>query len=155
MEKWKVLLSVIGGAIAVFSRQYAIIIIFVSVAVVMDIITGIVKCKATGEEITSKKGAKGFWKKIALFVALFFGFFLDYFIPYAVGTIGLKLPESTAIFGCIVGCYIVLNELISIAENLFEANPEIMPKWIVSLLNLAKKQIDDRTKEEEKDGSDS
>ena len=142
MEKIKWLLSIIGGAISVFAKQYAMILIFVAIVITLDVITGLIKAKATGEGISSKKGTKGFYKKLALFIGLFFGFFLDYFIPYMLQSIGVTLPISGAIFGMIIGCYIVINESISIAENLYLTNPDILPKWIVKLLNSAKDQID-------------
>lgn len=148
MEKIKWLISILGGALSVFFKQYAMIIIFVALVVVMDFITGIIKAKAIGEPITSKKGTIGMWKKIALFVALFFGFFLDYFIPYCINSIGLELPIK-GLFGMIIGCYIVLNESISICENLMIANPEILPKWIVKLLSGAKEQIDKKIEDKE------
>lgn len=153
MEKMKWFLSLIGGAISVFSKQYATILIFVAIVVVMDFITGLIKAKATGEAISSRKGTIGFYKKIALFVGLFFGFFLDYFIPYALASINISLPIEGALFGMIIGCYIVINESISICENLYICNPDILPKWIVKLLTSAKDQINnedhsDQDKEE-------
>lgn len=150
MEKIKWLLSVIGGLVSVISKDYAIILAFVAIVITLDVITGLIKAKATGERITSKKGTKGFYKKLALFVGLFFGFFLDYFIPFMLSTINITLPIQGAIFGMIIGCYIVINESISIAENLYAANPEIMPKWIVKLLTSAKDQIDKKNDKIEK-----
>ena len=143
MKKIKWLLSVLGGFISVFFKQYAMIIIFVAIVVILDFITGIVKAKAIGEPISSKKGTIGFWKKIALFVGLLFGFFLDYFIPFAINAIGITIDiGNTALFGMIIGCYIVINESISICENLYQSNPEILPKWIIKMLTGTKEQID-------------
>lgn len=142
MERFKKLFSVIGGVISVLSEQYGLILLFVAIVIVFDIITGIIKAKALGEPLSSKKATVGFWKKVALFVGLFFGFFLDFFIPYAVSKIGIKLPFECALFGMIIGCYIVINESISICENLYLSNPEILPKWIVNLLVSAKEQIE-------------
>ena len=148
MEKFKWLFAVIGGAISTFSRQYGIIIMFVAIVICLDVLTGLVKAKATGEAISSKKGTKGFWKKVALFVGLFFGFFLDYFIPFMLGSIGITLPVNGAIFGMIIGCYIVINESISIAENIYLTNPDILPKWILRMLTSAKDQIDNIDKKD-------
>lgn len=142
MEKFKWLFAIVGGAISAFSNQYALIIAFVLLAVVMDVITGLVKAKATGEGLSSEKGHRGFWKKVSLFVALFFGFFLDYFVPFMLSGIGITLPISGAIFGMIFCCYIVCNECISIVENLYEINPNILPKWVQTMLNSAINQID-------------
>ena len=69
----KRLLSVIMGIIAAFWGEYGLFLVLVAVAVVLDVITGIVKAKATGEGLSSEKARKGFWRKITLFVALGFG----------------------------------------------------------------------------------
>lgn len=147
MERVKWLLSIVGGALTVFARQYALILIFTTIGIVIDIVTGIIKAQVTGEGISSKKGTRGFWKKVALLVALFFGFFLDYFIPFALATMNISIPVSSAFFGMTIGCYIVLNEAISTTENLYIINPDIFPKWIVTILRTAKKRIGDSNKE--------
>lgn len=153
MEKIKWLVACILGLLSAFAKQYGLIITFVGCAVVFDWITGIVGAKAMGEKITSKKGWTGFWKKIALFCGLFFGFFLDYFIPYFLGALNITLPIQTAVFGLIIGCYIVINECISICENIYKANPAILPQWVVKILQLAKVQIDSLDKEDENNES--
>lgn len=142
MEKYKRLFAIVAGAVSVFSKQYCAIILFVCIAIVMDVFTGLLKSKALGQAITSKRSTKGFWKKIAFLAALCFGFYLDYFIPYIVGTFGIKLPVEGALFGMIIGCYIVINECISIAENLCKINPQMLPKWIVNMLVDTKETID-------------
>lgn len=141
-EKTKWLLSIVVGAIGAFSRQYGVLITMVCIVIALDWVTGIIGSAAVGEAITSKKGAKGFWKKMALLMALFFGFFLDYFVPYVTTKVGIHIDVNVAIFGMIIGCYIVLNESISICENLYKTNPSIIPKWIVKLLINAKGQIE-------------
>ena len=149
MEKMKWLLSILCGLLSAFTKQYGMIIAFVAIAVVFDWITGIIGEKAVGHAITSKKGTIGFWKKMALFAGLFFGFFLDYFIPYCLEKISLELPIKGAVFGMIIGCYIVINECISICENIYKANPGILPGWIVTMLTLAKTQINKEDDEDE------
>ena len=141
MEKNKWLLSIVGGVLVTMAKQYYMIVLFVMLVVVFDWITGLIKARVTGERLNSKKATIGFWKKIAVFGALFFGFFLDYFIPYMINNVGIDMPV-TALFGMIFGCYIVINECISIAENLFLINPAILPRWVVKLLSAAKGQID-------------
>lgn len=141
MEKLKWLFAILGGAIASFGKQYSAIIVFVLLAIIIDFITGVTKAKVTGEGLNSKKATEGFWKKFALMVALFFGFFLDYFIPYMLRYLTIDIPEI-AIFGMIFGCYIVINEAISIVENLYKINPSILPNWVANLLTSAKEQID-------------
>lgn len=140
MEKNKWLLAILTGVIGTISNQYAVILIFVIAAVVLDVITGLVKAMATGEGLSSEKGHKGFWKKISFFVALVFGCYLDYFIPFMLSNIGVNLPLK-GLFSVIFACYICLNEAVSICENLYLINSDILPKWVVRILKNAKNQI--------------
>jgi toxin secretion/phage lysis holin len=138
IKKWFISLAL--GIWATFTQNYAIILTFVVIAIVLDLITGLVKSKATGEGWSSKKGSKGFWKKIALLVAFGFGIFLDTFIPYALGVISIDLPFNSP-FALVIGVYIILNESISICENLYETNPHTLPTWVKSLLANANDKI--------------
>lgn len=147
MGNWfKWLLSVITGGLAAFFGQYGLFIALVAVAVVLDVITGLIKAKATGEGLDSGKATKGFWKKISLFFGLAFGIFLDYAVATVlvqVGvTIGLELP-----FSLIICAYIIINEAISISENLYLTNPDSFPPAVGKLLKVAKGKIEDSDKE--------
>ena len=139
--KW--LVSIVTGTAATFFGQYGLFFLFVCIAIAFDCVTGLVKSKATGEPVTSAKGWRGFLRKIGLLVGLSFGIYLDYAVPLLFSkagiTLGIDLP-----FALIICCYIVLNESISICENLYATDPEIMPKWIVGLLKGSKNRIDSR-----------
>ena len=143
MDWIKIIFSTILGAIATFFEQYGLILAVVIIAIVIDCVTGLVKSKVSGEGWDSKKANKGFWKKIALLVALSFGMFLDLFLPTVLSKIGVTIPFNLP-FALIIGCYIVLNECISICENLYIINPDIIPNWIVKLLKIAKKDIENK-----------
>ncbi len=144
MENWiKWILSIVGGALAAFWGQYGLFIVLVALAVVLDVITGLVKAKAIGEGLSSQKATKGFWKKVSLFVGLFFGIFLDYVLLTVLAQAGIAINVNLP-FALIFACYIILNESISVAENLVLINPEIMPKWIAKLLKVAKDDLDSK-----------
>ena len=117
------------GGLAAFFGQYGLFIVLVAIAVVLDVITGLVKAKATGNGLSSEKATKGFWKKISLFVGLLFGIFLDYaaatVLLHTGVNIGIDMP-----FALIICAYIIINEAISISENLYLTNPDSFPKWI-------------------------
>lgn len=150
-SKW--LISIICGTVATFFQQYGLFIVFVSLAIVFDCITGLIKAKTIGEGLTSQKGWKGFWKKISLLVGLFFGIFLDYAIPLLFARAGLTLGVDLP-FALIICCYIVLNESISVCENLYLINPNIMPKWIIKLLKGSKSRLDEEKSRKEKEDNE-
>lgn len=138
----KIVTSLFTGLVASFWGMYGPVIVCVLVAICMDVVSGLVKAMATGEKINSKEGYRGFWKKMALILALAFGIFLDTFIPIMLGIVTLELPFKMPI-GTIVGCYIVINEAISIIENINLAAPTALPKWIKKILEGAGKTIDE------------
>lgn len=142
MTKIKWLLSIIMGLISTFLEQYGILIVLVGVAIVFDLITALIRVKASDNDVwSSEKCSKGLLKKLALLVGMSFGFFLDLFIPHVLSYMSIALPFPMP-FGMIISFYIVLNESISVCENLYATNPEIMPKWIVNLLTNIKDRLE-------------
>lgn len=137
----KLAASIISGLILTFWEAYSAIIILVSIAVCMDIITGLIGAAASGEPISSKTARKGFWGKMAELSALAFGIYMDYFVPQLMTMLAVNV-EFKSPFGLIVGCYIVLNELISIVENIAKAKPDMIPAWIIKFLIKSKDEID-------------
>ena len=144
--KW--LLSVITGSLAAFFGQYGLFIVLVAVAVVLDVVTGLVKAKATGEGLSSEKANKGFWKKISLFVGLLFGIFLDYAAAAVLIHAGVNMKIDMP-FALIICAYIILNESISIGENLIAIDPGNMPPWVVKLLRGSKGKIEKKQENKE------
>ena len=141
MDRIKWLSTAVLSALTAFSHRYAAIVIFVALMVLLDTVTGIIASIVSGEKLSSEKGAIGFWKKMALFAALAFGFVLDYFIPFMLAYVSIEAPFGAA-FGVVIGCYIVINEAISVCENLYRCNNDILPKWVVKILTQSKEQID-------------
>lgn len=141
MDWFKWLVSFVLGALATFFNQYGVIITVVFVSIVIDCVTGLIKAKVTDEGWDSKKANKGFWKKVALLAALAFGMLLDFFIPGALSSIGVTIPFKLP-FALVIGCYITINECISICENLYLINPASVPQWVLKLLKIAKEDMD-------------
>ena len=151
MNRYILGVSAILGTVATLLEAYVVLVILVACAIVLDVITGLVKCFATGEKLSSEKGQKGFWKKIMLLMALLFAFFLDVSIPAVMEVVKIKMPfDKSLLFGSIVGVYIILNESISICENIIKANRMALPKWLKKLFQDAQKEIDEGG---QKDGS--
>lgn len=144
--------SALLGTLATLAEQYTVLIVLVAAAIVLDVITGLIRCGATGEKLSSEKGTKGFWKKIMLMASLLFAFFLDVSIPTILGVVNVTLPfQKSLLFGSIVGVYIILNESISICENILKANKMALPKWLKKLLQDAKKEVDEKGAGEDAD----
>lgn len=148
MNRYLLGISACVGAMATLAEQYIVLIILVAAAIVLDVITGLVRCMATGEKLSSEKGQKGFWKKMSLLMSLAFAFFLDISIPTVLDVVKIKLPfENTLLFGSIIAVYIILNESISICENIIKADKRALPKWLKKLFQDAKDDMDQKGEE--------
>ena len=140
MSTVKVLFSAVCGIIAAFCEQYGLFFYLVIGAVVFDFVTGLIKAQISGEGLDSKKAHKGFWKKVSLFVALGLGVFLDFIIENLFFHIGAAMPVSAPVTP-VIACYIVINECISVAENLYLINPHSLPDFIAKWLKVANEDI--------------
>ena len=138
-----VILTAVSAIVSYFDK-YVPVLCCVLVSIIFDVITGLVRCKITGEALSSKVGIIGFWKKLALLLALFFGIFIDVYIPILLGISGINIPFSLPI-GTFIGCYIILNENISILENLSRSGV-ILPKWIKQFFKDAKETMNGKDK---------
>ncbi len=141
----KLCLSIIGGAVgAAITSDWGFFTLAVTIAVVADVITGLVKAKVTNEGLSSKLGTEGFFKKIGFFIALGVGAYLDILVPKMLEA-GLGITMTTKIpFFLVIACYIIINELISIAENLYKINPQALPGFVITILKTFKDDLDNK-----------
>lgn len=134
------LFSVISGFAISFITQYGTLSLLVFSVIVLDIITGLLKAQIT-HSINSQSGYKGFWKKLSLFVGLSFGYFLDFFEAYLLSINSVISLSFQIPFGAMVGVYIILNESISVLENLCACGVKL-PSFLSKSLKAANDQID-------------
>jgi toxin secretion/phage lysis holin len=93
------------------------LIVLVAAAAVLDYVTGVLAAAKCGR-LSSGAGLRGIYKKLSLFCALALGFFLDAAIPVlAVHGLNKELTVSLP-FGLIIAAWVVLNESLSVIENL-------------------------------------
>lgn len=153
-NKYILALSGILGVIGTMAEEYLLLLILVAVAISFDVVSGLIKAAAIGDPITSDKGRRGFWRKMILLFSMAFAFFLDVAIPSILAVVNVTLPfQRSLLFGSVVGVYIILNESISIAENIYKANRRALPKWLKKLLTGARDEIDKGGASDEKNKS--
>lgn len=145
------IISIICGGVATFIDAYGALLGFMIGAIVFDVLTGVLKSAKAGT-LSSKRGTQGFCKKCIYFVTFFFGIFLDSFIPFMLSYISITLPFKLP-FALIITFYIVLNECISICENIYDINPQALPHWVVNLLKIGKQKIENIDTQEEADNN--
>lgn len=110
---------------------------------VIDYATGLMASSFRGQKIESYKGIKGIAKKIAMWLLVLVGALFDVLIEYSVAQFGFVCPFSFAI-AAIVAIWIIVNEFISILENLKDMDAPI-PEFLWTLTKKLKTQVEQKT----------
>lgn len=144
MEKENVIHGVISLIIAGVSAYFQIIaipLIVLTAVMLVDYITGMVAAY-TKAELSSRKGLRGIFKKIGYFCLVAVGITTDYIICSALSSIGIT-SEATMVFGLIVTIWLIINELISILENLTKLEVPI-PDFLVKVISRLKNSVENK-----------
>lgn len=151
----KIKASLIGLLSALASSFSALVIpvlllVFCNIA---DYATGLVASKYRNEPIDSYKGAKGIFKKVAMWLLICVGVVLDQLIAYTVQNMGITMPFNFLI-GCIVAIWLVCNEIISILENINDIGVPL-PPFLMPIVSRLKSKVEEAGKLEDDKESDS
>lgn len=121
---------------------------------VIDYITGICAAKYRTEPISSYKGIRGIIKKVCMWLLVVIGAWIDILINYAIHTAGIELTIPF-IVATVVAVWLVVNEIISILENMIDIGVD-MPPFLLPLMKNIKKKTEDtvKIKDTEEDESD-
>mgnify|MGYP000856477209 CR=1 FL=1 len=140
-EKQGAFPAALCGALTALSENYGTICSICCALILLDLLTGLAKAKIQGR-LNSDTGYKGFWRKAALLAALAFGICLDLLVEYAAAAAGLG-AEFPAMIGRLLAFYIVVNECISITENLSACGARL-PGFLAAALGSARDKLDQR-----------
>lgn len=99
---------------------------------------------------SSKRGAKGIYKKIGYILAIAVAMSVDWLIFNVCGNMGIQIPTKT-FFGLLTTIWYIINELLSILENAGRMDaplPSFLKKAIAVLKTGVEKHGDSITKED-------
>lgn len=148
MEKIKVIVTAIVSALMSLLGILAIPVLLLVGCNVIDYGTGLCAAKYRSERIDSYKGLRGIIKKVCMWLLIVVGAFIDILINYAVEYMGFafSLPFIVA---TIVAVWLIVNEIISILENMTDIGVD-MPPFLLPLVKNIKKQVEEKADMEEK-----
>ena len=121
---------------------------------VVDYITGLFAAKYRTEDINSYKSIRGIFKKICMWLLVVVGAWLDILINYVIHTAGVSLTLPF-IVATVVAVWLVVNEMISILENMLDIGVD-MPPFLMPIVKYIKKQVEHKAmiKESEEEEHD-
>ena len=131
----------IGALISYFNILLIPILVLIAVMLI-DYITGLTSAYRNGE-LKSKTGLIGILKKVSYLVLVAVGGVVDYLICSGLATAGFDF-DVTYCCGLIVCVWLIINELISILENLSELGTPI-PQFLVKIVHRLKDSVDSKT----------
>lgn len=124
----------------------AVPIIVLFIAMIVDYVTGMVSAWHSAE-LSSKKGIFGIVKKISYLGLVCVGMGVDWLIYSGLKSVGVNLGY-TLLFGVLVAIWLIINELISILENLGQIGVPL-PGFLLSVVKRLKHTTDNIVKEDE------
>ena len=140
------LFATVIGAIAAYLNVLLVPLIVMLVVMVIDYFTGMAQA-CVSHTLNSRIGVTGILKKIGYIIAVTVGIVADYLISSALVNCGINIPINCCI-GMIVTVWFIINELISILENLSEIGTPL-PKFLISIVKRLKTTVEAKTNENE------
>ena len=129
------------GALAAYFNVLAVPLVVLVAVMLIDWITGLAGASATGK-LNSRVGVIGIVKKVCYLALVAVGMVVDYLILSALVSIGISLQINYC-FGMIITVWLIINELISILENLGELNIPL-PQFLVDAVKSMKDKVESK-----------
>lgn len=136
--------AVIISSLAALSAYFKVLLIpIIMLLIVMcsDYISGIVYA-AISKTLSSKIGIQGIVKKAGYLLVVVCGITVDWVIRSAFISAGIEV-KSIYLFGLLVIIWLILNELISILENLSKIGVP-MPKFLKTIIKRLKVTVENK-----------
>lgn len=152
MNEGKTIQAVFAAFLAMLASYMGIVAVPVTVlivAMVIDYVTGMVSAWHASE-LSSKKGIFGIIKKISYLALVCVGMGVDWLIYSGLSSVGVSMGY-TFFFGILVTIWLIINELISILENLGQIGVPL-PKFLLKVVNRLRNTVEKNSEsEDEKD----
>ena len=130
------------GVIAAYFNVLLIPIVVLVFVMVTDYISGMISAKKSGE-LSSRLGIMGIAKKVGYLALVAVGMVVDYLISSALVHVGIEIQINYC-FALIITIWLIVNELISILENLGELDVPI-PDFLRKSIHKIKDSVDSKT----------
>lgn len=135
----QVIVSAVITGLLYYLGIVAVPIIILVIAMIIDYITGMMSAWLNAE-LSSKKGIKGIVKKVSYLALVAVAMIVDWLIFQGLQQINVDLHYSV-FFAVLVTVWLIINELISVLENLSRMGVPI-PNFLKKLINRLKTTVD-------------
>ena len=137
----KGIVAVVLAAVGAYFHELLGPLIVLGIVMLADYITGLAEAWVSGT-LCSRVGIVGIVKKVAYLFVVGVAIVADWIIQTAAEKAGLELG-SFYMFGLLVSVWLILNECISILENVAEIGAPL-PPFLVKLIGKLKKTTEEK-----------
>ncbi len=143
MHKARIYVTAVVSALMSWMGILAVPVFMMVGCNVIDYITGLLAVPYRTETVSSYKGIRGIIKKVCQWLLVLVGAWIDILVNYAIECAGIEfsLPFVVA---TIVAVWLVVNEIISILENMLDIGVR-MPPFLLPIVKYIRKQVEDKT----------
>jgi toxin secretion/phage lysis holin len=142
MEKMKVMVIAVLSTLMSWLGILAVPVFLMVGCNVIDYITGIWAAKYRTENVNSYKGIRGIIKKVCMWLLVVIGAWIDILVNYAIECAGVDISFPFVV-ATIVAVWLVVNEMISILENMIDIGVW-MPPFLLPIVKYIKKQVEEK-----------
>lgn len=96
--------------------------------------------RKSARPIKSYKSIRGIYKKVSMYLLIIVGWLIDKLVGTSIVYLGVNVHFN--VFAVTIACWLCFNEIVSILENLEDAEAAI-PPFLLPLMKRIKKQIDE------------
>lgn len=145
-KTWHSVIALAIGSISAYMRLMFVPLAILIVVMIIDYMSGMIKAWGN-DELSSKVGLKGIVKKLCYLMLVCVAGVVDWLLWSGLRQVGITLDFGFC-FGLIVVIWLIINELISILENL-EALKVPMPSFLRALVGHLKQTVEAKAKTKE------
>ncbi len=153
MERIKIIFTTVLSVLMSWLGILAVPVFMLVGCNVIDYITGLCATPYRDENISSYKGIRGIIKKVCMWLLVVVGSWIDILIRYTVDCTGIGI-DVPFIVATVVAVWLIVNEIISILENMIDIGVRT-PPFLMPIVRHIKKQIEetvDFAEDEEESG---
>lgn len=140
-ESFRILLAGVLGALAAYFNVLLVPLAVLAAVMLTDYVTGMLRAAKTGK-LSSRTGVAGILKKAGYIALVAVGVTVDYLLSHALSTVGIHLKINYC-FGVMLTVWLIINELISILENLGALHIPL-PQFLTQTIQALKDRVENR-----------
>lgn len=136
------IIAIIVAGVSAYFEIIAIPVLVLMLVMIIDYITGLAGAYIS-KQLNSRIGVVGIIKKVGYLGLVAVGVTADYIIYSALSQIGIDIGLGYCV-GMVITIWLIINELISILENLAEIGVPL-PSFMIKLINRLKNTVESTT----------